>query len=134
MWQKITDLNYWFSQPLVILINGDKLLAGFFLTLTVLGIVLWIVVGFVSHATDQKLIKRFWHLTFTIGLLGLLWAAFRYENVPIFSLRVWALLVALIGGIWLLFIIKYLIFDFRSEKNEFDKQSVKNKYLPGSAR
>lgn len=124
------DWNFWIKQPPTSLDRGDMLLIYIFAGLFLAGIVLWIFARFQKHLVNRKITSRLSHLTLSIGLTGAFWLAFRYENTPVFSLRFWAGLAFLIGIIWLAFILKFVLFDWRSEKREFEKEQIKSKYLP----
>jgi hypothetical protein len=123
---------FWFIPPGSLLTLSDKVLFGIFLGLVALALIARISMIFVKNQVNRKLLKKLWYWSLTIGLIGLVWAAIRYENTPLFGRRIWAGIDLLVGLIWLGFIIKYAIFNFRFEKNEFARELIKNKYLPKS--
>ncbi len=130
MWHQLLLKNFWFAQPEFFLTKSDKVLTFWFVGLLVLGLILWIATYFTSNPVKMKVLSRFFHLFLTIGLLGLAWAGIRFENTPIFSLRSWAGLIFLIGLVWLGFIVKYLIFNFRKELKGFEQEQIKMRYMP----
>jgi hypothetical protein len=132
MWKKLFDSNLWFSQPPIILSHTDQYLGYFFTICVVLGIIIRIAKQFAANRVKAKLLNKFFYFFLTTGVSGLIWYGLRYENVPIFSLRYWALFVLLLALIWLLLIVKYLVFKFRSEMHDYERDIVKNKYIPGS--
>lgn len=130
--QDLRSYYFWFSQPAESFGRFDWLMGYGFLGLLVLAVVFYLATLGVSSPLYKKLLKRFGNLSVTTSICGLLWFGFRYENTPIFALRYWAALAYLIGLVWLVFILKYLLLNFRSEKSEFEREQVKRKYIPGS--
>lgn len=128
--QLFLDKFFWFSQPSTILTPEDKYLGYVFAGLLVLAILFRLSVIFSRNPVNKVLLKKFWHLTFSTGLSGLIWLGVRYENTPIFSQRYWAGLALAIGVVWLLFVLKYLVFDYFKQKSEYNREQIKNKYLP----
>lgn len=124
------DYYFWFSQPASNLNKFDNLFSYIFLALAVLGLVLWAGRFFSKHPVIKKLIGRFAVWSFSFGIIGLLWFAFRYENTPIFGKRFWVGLVFLVGMVWLGFILKYFLLRFFKDKKEHDDFQVKSKYMP----
>ncbi|OGE73606.1 MAG: hypothetical protein A3I07_01085 [Candidatus Doudnabacteria bacterium RIFCSPLOWO2_02_FULL_42_9] len=125
------DKFFWYFQPSTLLSVADKLFIYIFIAILAIAILLRIVKRFVRNAVHRKLLTKFWHLTFTLGISGIIWSVFRYENTPLFARRYWAGLIFLAGIVWLLFILKYLIFNYRRELFEFGREQVKSKYMPG---
>ncbi|MEO8066042.1 MAG: hypothetical protein ABI643_04340 [Candidatus Doudnabacteria bacterium] len=131
MFSKLLENNFWFSQPSSFLSQLDQYLAYFFVACLALTIAVWAIKRFSVNQVKIKILNKFFYLFLTIGLSGLVWYGFRYENTPIFALRAWAGLVLLIGLIWVLFIVKYLIFGFPAALKEYDREMTKSKYIPG---
>lgn len=134
MWSELLDRNLWFSQPSIILTQTDRYLGYFFAGCLILCILLKLGKRFTTHQVFAGLMDRFFYLLLTVGFSGLVWYGFRYENTPIFAARSWAGLCLAIGIVWLLFIVKYLIFNFRGEVKDYDHELIKNKYIPGKTR
>ncbi len=131
MLKQFYDYYFWFSQPLPDFVSGDKLLMLKFAGAAAAGAILLLLNRFViKDVVIRKLLKRFANLGLTIGLSGLAWVGLRFENTPIFSRRYFAGAILLIGLVWLVFILKYWIFNFRPDRAEAKRQELKNKYLP----
>jgi ABC-type sugar transport system permease subunit len=96
------------------------------------GLVLKIIQVFSKHQVTRNLWKKLSNPPLWIGILGLLWFLLRYELAPIFSARWWTLLLTLIFLIWFGFSLKYLIFNFKSQKQELDRELLNRRYIPGS--
>ncbi len=131
MWAKLFDRNLWFAQPSIVLAHTDLYLGYFFAACIILAIVLKLSERFVINKVKAKLIDRLFYHLLTIGISGLVWFGFRYENTQIFAMRAWAGLVLLTGLVWFLFVIKYLIFKFSTELKEYEHTLIRNKYIPG---
>lgn len=123
------DYYFWFAQPSTILNQFDKALALVFVGLLLVAVIVKVSKIFSKNSVTKKLLGRFEHLSFWIGLSGSVWFIFRYEATPIFAKRFWAGLVILLGIIWLAFIIKYLLFHYRKESKEFKDETLRKKYI-----
>jgi hypothetical protein len=129
----LTEYFFWFAQPSSALNVYDRVLGYFFAGLVILGIVVWLVKKFaVRHPVVKNLLDRYVSAVIWIGIFGLIWFGFRYEAVPIFSKRMFAGLVILIGLVWLGFIKWYFVSKFFKDKREYDYGQVRNKYIPGN--
>lgn len=126
----LKDYFFWFSQPSSSLNSIDTTFGNIFLVLLILALLTYIAKRFVAHQVYLKLMLKLARMFLTIGLLGLFWYGFRYENVPIFGRRYWAGMVLIAALIWFGYIVKYLIMRFRSERDEYDKYLLNSKYLP----
>ncbi|HEX9502916.1 MAG TPA: hypothetical protein VF974_01155 [Patescibacteria group bacterium] len=130
MSKRLFDYYFWFAQPPTILEQADKYLGYIFAGLLVLAITFILLKKLSNNSINRGLFQKFWYLTLSTAIMGIVWLGIRYENTQIFGRRYWAGITLLIGIVWLLFIVKYLIFDYRRLKNEYEKEQVKNKYLP----
>jgi hypothetical protein len=127
----IFDYYFWFIQPSTVLSNADNIFGYLSLGLMIVAIMSRLLVSFSKNEINRKLFRKIWHLCLTIGLTGLIWFGLRFENTPIFAERFWVGLNFIIGGIWALFVLKYLVFNYHSEKSEYNREQIKNRYLPG---
>ncbi len=125
------DKFFWYYQPSTFLSSTDKLFIYIFIGILGLSILTRIAKVFVKNPVHRKLVNKFWQLFFSLGISGIIWSVFRYENTPTFARRYWAGLIFVVGIIWLLFVLKYLIFNYRKDLAEYQRESVKNKYMPG---
>ncbi len=128
--QKYLDTTYWFIQPPSVLTFFDKFTGYASAALALVGILFWIWARFMPTPVHKKLINKFANFAFTIGIFGLLWFGMRYEYTPIFSDRIWPLLIGLGGIVWFVIVAKYALTGFRRERTEWANQQVKEKYLP----
>jgi hypothetical protein len=130
----LTDSIFWFSPPTTFLTSMDRVFGFVFAGFLIVAIIIMVVRKFSRNEINNKLLTKFFHLFLNLGIIGILWFGFRYENTPVLGLRYWAALIIIVGLIWLGFILKYLIFNFSKEQKEYQHQLVKNKYIPGSKR
>jgi hypothetical protein len=79
---------------------------------------------------DKKYRNKFFNLFLTIGLGEVFWYGARTQNVKLFGTHFMALLLLLVGLVWLVMIFIKLIKSYGREKKEWEKEQVKLKYLP----
>lgn len=124
------DKRYFFGPNTLEFFLTDWILYGAGTALVILAIISYIVSWRAAKGSPfQHLVSRFWHLFLTIGLLMLLWVGFRYENIPWLSARIVAFALALIGLIWLGYILKYWLRIYPGEKRVWGDKLLKQKYL-----
>jgi hypothetical protein len=127
------DKFFWFVQPSTFLSETDKLFIYIFAAMVIGAIILRLAARFLTkNPVTKKMLMKFWSWGFVIGTSGILWGAMRYENTYILGRRYWAGINFVVGFVWLILILKYLAFSYRREKIEFDRESIKSKYLPKS--
>ena len=127
--KEILSQDFWFTQPSSLLNNYDLWFGYFAAACVIASFIIWAGTYFLRHPIVKKGLNRWRVFLITIGLLGLVWFAVRYENTPIFGRRYWGGFVELTALVWLFFLFKYTLFKYRREKTEFDQDALKNKYL-----
>jgi type VI protein secretion system component VasK len=65
----------------------------------------------------------------TGGILEVIWYGLRFENVKLFGSHFAAWLIGLITVIWFVTALVYALKQYRAEKDKWEKQQVKLKYL-----
>lgn len=130
MLNQLTDYYFWTAAPSLTITSADKAFFWLFTAITALGIAAIIFSYVNSDKVADVAIRKFKNLTLSTGLSGLIWFGIRYENTPIFGSRYWAGLILLVGLIWLGFFLKYMVFDYKKGKAEYEREMLKNKYLP----
>jgi Ca2+/Na+ antiporter len=96
----------------------------------VLSIVLKISAVLAPSSVDKKYRGKFFSLLLTAGLWEILWYACAYENVRFFGSHFVAFLGLLVGFIWFLFLIVKMFKNYGLEKQAWEKEQVRLKYLP----
>ena len=125
----VFSVSYIFDFNIMVLSMGDRLymIAGFIAALVAA------ILEIFSIYSKNPVTKNMWHKLSapigTAGILEVIWYSFRYENVRLFGSHFAAWLIGLIILIWLITAIKYVIKDYRREKQNWQKQQIKLKYI-----
>ncbi len=126
----MNNYYFWFAQPSTVLDKYDYAFGYGLAAVALAGILFWVLGYFIRHPVLKIGIAKWRRLLVTTGLIGIVWFAFRYENTPILGRRWWIGLLAVIGLIWLIYILKYMFTKFREEKTEYETNLLKSKYMP----
>ena len=126
----LNDYYFWFTQPPTTPTIQDQWVFYIFAGMILASILLFGLKFAIKHVIVKKALRKWINLLLTVGLIGIVWYAFRFEGTPIFAKRIWAALILLGGLIWAGFILKYMLFKFNSDKSEYDNNLLKSKYLP----
>lgn len=78
---------------------------------------------------QKNLWNRFFHLFATTGVLMIFWAAMRFENIPWLGTHILVLGIILTGAVWFGFIARYYLTGFKKQKQAWDQDQIKRKYL-----
>ncbi len=127
--RKLISIPYLFKVDTILLHRSDKLFFGIGIVLIVVGIVCRLTSFYAPHKFSRRFWQRLSNLSLTIGILEVLWFGFRYENIPAISTHFVALLLLLIGVVWLFFIIRYRLRVYPVELGQWEKEKTKQKYL-----
>ena len=98
--------------------------------LVLLAIVTKIAATLAANPIETKYRAKFYRLFLTIGFGELIWYLLRYENVRYFGTPFVAWLLVLWAVIWLVWLIVKTVINYGKEKQIWDKEQVKQKYLP----
>lgn len=127
---RLFSFSYWFSHPFGV--SGGIYV---YVTLTLLLFILAVVTRYYWKAKGtslviKKYLKPFPAVLFWFGVVALLFTFFRYEDVYIFSSRIWVLII-LGAFIWWL-IPKALAFkkNYKQDLEEAGKAKEANRYKP----
>lgn len=128
---KLWDKTYLLGPNPVELSRSDLIFFWAALAFTALGIAAKVFAWRAEIASPQKyFMNRLYHLFLTMGVLVLLWAGLRFENIPWLSTHIVILGLILIWFVWLVFIAKYFFREFPRQKKIWDEERIKRKYLP----
>jgi hypothetical protein len=122
--QYLFDINNAYISP------AQKLMLFGGAVLVLVAVALKIAARVAPTPVDSKYRSKFYNLFLTIGLLSLFWYLCRFENVMFFGSRFAAFSILLIGIIWLGAILVSMIKKYGTEKQTYEKEQVKLKYLP----
>lgn len=123
-------LDYWFSQPFVATGTSLWLLIGGFLALVLIGLVCKIVSLYKEEKFKKVILKRFSHLSMTMGFVGLVWMFFRQEGAIFLGWRFWLLLWVALSAWWIFSIVKYMTQRVPEIRSEEERLARIEKYLP----
>jgi phosphatidylglycerophosphate synthase len=124
---------FWFSLDAAN-VNGllGKGMLGLFLFLFLVGIVCRIVLVQKTHDRYLKLIgKRLVSFCVTMGLLGLVFFFFSYEEIRLFGARIWYAFWFIGFVAWIAVIARFALKDIPSLREKNIKEHAKSKYIPG---
>ncbi len=125
--QSLLDINRVMIEP------ADKALMFVGLVLVVLAVVFKLAAVYAPTSVDKKYRAKFFNLFAWIGVSELVWFAARAQYVRFFGTRFVAFLILLIGLVWLVMLAVKTFRKYSAEKQEWEKQEVKQKYLPKQA-
>lgn len=126
------SLSFWFTLQQNALSPGFA--RGFFI-LFALVVIVGAVIRLISRQKkDDRYVKRLYRkaaaLAITMGLLGLLWLFFAFEEVYLFGARFW-FLIWLVGlGTWIGFTLQFAQKRIPELRQEDAHLAEVNKYLP----
>jgi NADH:ubiquinone oxidoreductase subunit 2 (subunit N) len=122
--QNLFQFNSAFISP------QEKLFAFAGVVMVFISIALKVAAVLSVSPIDKKYRNKFYHIFLTTGILELFWYFLRYENITFFGTKSVALLILLIGLVWLVFAITYTMKHYKKEKENWKKEMVRQKYLP----
>jgi|GEM_PF-2801909 len=121
--------QYLFASPIQSPSRYDRFVLYFAAALVVLAIVFLIVRFSAKNPLQKELLRRWFSLTFYIGLLLAIWYGLRYELVGFLSLHFVAILIVVLGLVWLIYLIRYQCGKYRQARKDYDKEQLKRKYM-----
>jgi hypothetical protein len=78
----------------------------------------------------KKYTVKFYHLFLTMGISTALWYACVYEHLRFLSWRAIPGLLFIWGVVWFVRIVVHMARNYSSEKETYEKEQLKLKYLP----
>jgi hypothetical protein len=128
-WKQIVSPDFFFKIDRVRLHRSDWAVLIVGALLLIAGIMASVYKRSRQVPYAKILIARLVRLYITIGILFVLWFAFRYEVVRWFGTRFAAVLILVYGLVWLGFIAADYFKNYRPNKELWEKEQLKNKYL-----
>lgn len=98
--------------------------------LVLLAVVAKIAKVLAPSPADSKYRQKFYKWFLSLGLLQLFWYGCRYENVRFFDTHFLLYIIWLIGLVWLVKLLAAMIKNYPTEKQTWEKEQIKLKYLP----
>jgi hypothetical protein len=121
--------DFWFYVNSVRLETVDQVFAGLSVISLVSAFVFLFFIHSSKHPVQTKLLKKFFALCLTFGLLGSLWYGLRYENIKSLGSHFTFILLLVVCMVWKFYIYKYFFKKYKTEKREYDKHLEKQRYL-----
>lgn len=83
-----------------------------------------------KDALRAEMLRRFSGLLSATGLLGLMFLFFTYEQLPLFGMRLWFLLLFVLFLVWLGRFVAYAVREYPQKRHQLDERRQIEKYLP----
>lgn len=132
---KFTNLfysSYWLNQPVIATKSVYFVWLIGLLVVFAGGLAALIAASFTKTNLNKTILKKFGDLFTNMGIAGLFFFFCRQQSVPLFGLRIWFLIWAVVFAVWLGFVLKYLLKRVPAIKTEQEEKAKKEKYLPGN--
>jgi hypothetical protein len=126
---KLLSADYLINIDLAALHRSDKAFLVVGGALTIAGIIFRLTSMSSHHPYARRIWRRLSLWALTIGLLEVLWFALRYERAVYLGSHLVALLILLVGLVWLVPLLKYWLGQYRHDVSQWQKDQVKQKYI-----
>lgn len=130
------NLKAYFSPDYLFQINSayvspkEKLFLFAGAVLVLLAVVLKIAAALAENPVDKRLRQKLFNLFLTFGLFELFWYLCRFEAVRFFGTHFMQWLIIVIAVVWFIAIIVWAIRNYGKQKEVWNKEQLKLKYLP----
>lgn len=128
-WRELITYKFWFGYDRFVMHTSDNLflLAG--LILVLLGVVTFIYSRITKNEFLALVVTKISKIFFTIGLLEVFWYFLRYQYVQALSTRFVAVLILIVGLVWMYWPVKYFITRYKVDMTEAQRKASREKYL-----
>ncbi len=131
----LTHLSFWFArEPGPLTVSSSQILFAVFAVLFTLGVIIRVVATKRRHEDRYvaSLFRRIGGMLVTMGILGLVWFFYAYEEIPFLGARFWVLAWGVIGLIWIARIVRFAKRDVPAHRAFDATRAAREKYLPKS--
>lgn len=128
-WKELISSEYWFGIDRASMHLTDKIILYFGAGLVVIAIALLVIKLLSKNELVRPIYNRVVSVFLTVGLLEMLWFLLRSQYVYALGTRLAALVIGIIGLIYLYKPAKYLLFQYKKDSQVLSKQQLKEKYL-----
>lgn len=128
---KYLSLSFWFnSSPEILTTNQQHMLIGLAAVLIVIAI--FLITGLGSHIIriSKKLLPTMLWLCFTNAIIALVFVFLNYEIIPYFRAYILYLIWALLGIVWIIYVIRQIQKNSAHRFEQSDREKEIKKYLP----
>lgn len=126
--------DYLFNINRVMLQRSDKIFLSIGIVMIVLAAVFYVARRLAPNPVDAALRGGLYRLFLTIGLLEVAWFGFRYQNITFLGSHFIAIVILLVGAVWLGFVLTRAFKGYKAKLAEWEKEQVKLKYLPQNSK
>ncbi|MEK7665450.1 MAG: hypothetical protein AAB337_01050 [Patescibacteria group bacterium] len=124
--------SFWFDRdPSPLLAGSSRLLFALFAILFTFGVIVRVVA---TRRTEDRftlgLFRRIGQLCVTMGIAGLVFFFFTYQQIPFLGMRLWFLLLGAGFLVWLGFIVRWVKKIVPAERANMAERAIREKYLP----
>ena len=124
------SLDYLFNTGSSTLQKGDQAILFFALACLALAIVFKLSAVKAPSPIDQAFRGKLFSIFLTLGIAEIIWVGLRYQNVRFFGTNFVAWIIILIYLVWFLVALIKTFSKYSIEKQAWEKEQVKAKYLP----
>jgi len=122
-------MNFLFKY-LDVLTIADKAMFAIFAVMFVLAVIFRILQeNKKKHMILYSLYNRLFVGFLVTSVVGAIWAVMRYFAIPYLGIRFVAVLIYISFLTWFAFVVKYLATKFSTEKQAWDQEELKRKYI-----
>ncbi|MEZ4180359.1 MAG: hypothetical protein R3B41_02495 [Candidatus Doudnabacteria bacterium] len=128
-WGLFFSQKYWFgiNSGQIHLIDQTVLVVG--AAMVLVAVAVWIARFILNIELLKATFAKITRILLIIGLVEMLWFLLRTQNVSVLSSRFVAVGIAVVGVLWLIAPLRYLLFRYRLDQVVAEKQLLKEKYL-----
>ena len=126
---KFFSSAYWFQVDYTGFFRFDKTVFIGSLVLLALGVAAAVYKKGIKNRLLKEYLSGWVAMFITIGIFGLIWYGLRYELIPIFATRFWALLIFVWGLIWTILLIINYFRKYKPAVENFHKELERQKYM-----
>lgn len=128
-WKDFFSTKYWFGIDRAVVHPTDKIIFGFGAIIFILGVLVLLAKLISKNQLLKPVIGRIAAVFIAVGLLEILWYFLRLQYINALGSRMAALIIGLVGLAFLYKPIKYFFGQYSKDKESYQKQQVKDKYL-----
>ena len=121
--------NFWFNVDRIGVHLVDWTFLAIGVALVALAIIAKLFSIYIKHPVTKKPLNRMFKVFLSTGLVEAVWFGFRYQNANVIGTHTLAVLILIVGFLYFIPIVKYYFKAYRKERDDWDKEQLKLKYL-----
>lgn len=128
-WRELITYKFWFGYDRFVMHTSDNLFLLAAIILVVVGITTLVYSKVTKNEFLAKVVGNFSKIFLTIGFVEAFWYLLRYQYVQALSTRFVAMLILVVGLVWLYWPIKYFLTRYKVDMAEAERKASREKYL-----